>query len=275
MSQPPAATTSVPEGATRRQWLTLMVLSLGLAIVVIDSTIVNVAIPSIQKEFNASFKSLEWVNSIYSLVFASLIITWGRVGDQVGRKRIFIAGVTVFVLGSVFAGSARSINMLILARAIQGFGAAMTSPSTLSIISGTFTGKMRGIAFGVWGAVAGAAAALGPLLGGWLTTNASWRWAFYINVPIGIAAVIGAALVIQASRETRSKLSFDIPGIILVGLGVGGIVFGLIEGQTYGWLKPKLPFTIGNWTWPFTEVSVTIVAFVVGAAAVTRCSTSP
>ena len=267
MSQPPAATASVPEGATRRQWLTLMVLSLGLAIVVIDSTIVNVAIPSIQKEFNASFKSLEWVNSIYSLVFASLIITWGRVGDQVGRKRIFIAGVTVFVLGSVFAGSARSINMLILARAIQGFGAAMTSPSTLSIISGTFTGKMRGIAFGVWGAVAGAAAALGPLLGGWLTTNASWRWAFYINVPIGIAAVIGAALVIQESRETRSKLSFDIPGIILVGLGVGGIVFGLIEGQTYGWLTPKLPFTIGNWTWPFTQVSVTIVAFVVGAVA--------
>ena len=157
--------------------------------------------------------------------------------------------------------------MLIAARAIQGLGAAMTSPSTLSIISGTFIGKMRGVAFGVWGAVAGAAAALGPLLGGWLTTNASWRWAFYINIPIGIAAVIGAALVIQESRETRGKLTFDIPGIILVGLGVGAVVFGLIEGQTYGWIKPKLPFTIGNWTWPFTEVSVTVVAFVVGAVA--------
>jgi EmrB/QacA subfamily drug resistance transporter len=267
MSQSPAATATAPEGATRRQWLTLLVLSLGLAIIIIDGTIVNVAIPSIQKEFNASFKSLEWVNSIYSLVFASLIITWGRIGDQVGRKRIFMAGITVFVLGSVFAGSARGINMLIAARAIQGLGAAMTSPSTLSIISGTFIGKMRGVAFGVWGAVAGAAAALGPLLGGWLTTNASWRWAFYINIPIGIAAVIGAALVIQESRETRGKVTFDIPGIILVGLGVGAVVFGLIEGQTYGWLKPKLPFTIGNWTWPFTEVSVTVVAFVVGAVA--------
>ena len=267
MSQPLAATATAPQGATRRQWLTLLVLSLGLAIVIIDGTIVNVAIPSIQKEFNASFKSLEWVNSIYSLVFASLIITWGRIGDQVGRKRIFMAGITVFVLGSVFAGSARSINMLIVARAIQGLGAAMTSPSTRSIISGTFIGKMRGVAFGVWGAVAGAAAALGPLLGGWLTTNATWRWAFYINIPIGIAAIIGAALVIQESRETRGKLSFDIPGIVLVGLGVGAIVFGLIEGQTYGWLKPKLPFTIGNWTWPFTEVSVTVVAFVVGAVA--------
>ena len=116
MSQPPAAMANAPEGATRRQWLTLLVLSLGLAIVIIDSTIVNVAIPSIQKEFDASFKSLEWVNSIYSLVFASLIITWGRIGDQVGRKRIFIAGVTVFVLGSVFAGASRSINMLIAAR---------------------------------------------------------------------------------------------------------------------------------------------------------------
>ena len=103
MSQSPAATATAPEGATRRQWLTLLVLSLGLAIVIIDGTIVNVAIPSIQKEFNASFKSLEWVNSIYSLVFASLIITWGRIGDQVGRKRIFMAGITVFVLGSVFA----------------------------------------------------------------------------------------------------------------------------------------------------------------------------
>jgi EmrB/QacA subfamily drug resistance transporter len=267
MSQSPAATAAAPDGATRRQWLTLLVLSLGLAIVIIDGTIVNVAIPSIQKEFDASFKSLEWVNSIYSLVFASLIITWGRIGDQVGRKRIFIAGITVFVLGSVFAGASRSINMLIAARAIQGLGAAMTSPSTLSIISGTFIGKMRGVAFGVWGAVAGAAAALGPLLGGWLTTNASWRWAFYINIPIGIAAVIGAALVIQESRETRGKVTFDIPGIILVGLGVGAVVFGLIEGQTYGWLKPKLPFTIGNWTWPFTEVSVTVVAFVVGAVA--------
>jgi EmrB/QacA subfamily drug resistance transporter len=178
-----------------------------------------------------------------------------------------MVGITVFVLGSVFAGSARSINMLIAARAIQGLGAAMTSPSTLSIISGTFIGKMRGVAFGVWGAVAGAAAALGPLLGGWLTTNASWRWAFYINIPIGIAAVIGAALVIQESRETRGKLTFDIPGIILVGLGVGAVVFGLIEGQTYGWVKPKLPFTIGNWAWPFTEVSVSLVAFVVGAVA--------
>ena len=250
---------------TRRQWLTLLVLSLGLAIVIIDGTIVNVAIPSIQKEFNASFKQLEWVNSVYSLIFAAFIITWGRVGDQVGRKRIFIAGVTVFVLGSVLAGGARTIEMLIAARAIQGFGAAMTSPSTLSIVSGTFVGRARGIAFGIWGAVAGAAAALGPLIGGWLTTNATWRWAFYINLPIGLVAIIGALMVIKESRErSTGKLTFDIPGIILVGFGIGAIVFGLIEGTSYGWWKIKQTFTIGGWTWPLKEISPTPVAFAVG-----------
>lgn len=249
---------------TRRQWLTLLVLSLGLAIVIIDGTIVNVAIPSIQREFNASFKQLEWVNSVYSLIFAAFIITWGRIGDQVGRKRIFIAGVTTFVVGSVLAGGSRTIEVLIAARAVQGFGAAMTSPSTLSIVSGTFTGRARGIAFGVWGAVAGAAAALGPLLGGWLTTNATWRWAFYINLPIGLIAIIGSLLVIQESREHRSKLSFDIPGIILVGLGIGSIVFGLIEGTTYGWWRVKEPLQLGAWTWPLTQLSVTPVAFALG-----------
>ena len=266
--RPEPRTPEAGDRITRRQWLTLLVLSLGLAIVIIDSTIVNVAIPSIQREFNASFKQLEWVNSVYSLVFAAFIITWGRIGDQVGRKRIFIAGVSVFVAGSAVAGASRSIEMLIAARAVQGFGAAMTSPSTLSIVSGTFTGRARGIAFGVWGAVAGAAAALGPLLGGWLTTNASWRWAFFINLPIGIAAILGALFVIQESRENRGKLSFDVPGIILIGLGIGLIVFGLIEGTTYGWWKVKQPLELGAWTWPLTEISVTPVAFALGGVLV-------
>lgn len=248
---------------TRRQWLTLLVLSLGLAIVIIDSTIVNVAIPSIRKEFNATLQQLEWVNSIYALIYAALIVTWGRIGDQIGRKRIFIAGVVVFVIGSLVAGAASSINMLILARVIQGLGAGMTSPSTLSIVSATFTGRARGIAFGVWGAVAGASAALGPLLGGWLTTNASWRWGFYINLPIGLIAIIGSILLIQESRDSARKLTFDIPGIFLTGFGIGSMVFGLIEGQTYGWLKPKQPFSIGSWTWPYENVSITFVSMVI------------
>jgi len=251
-------------GATRRQWLSLLVLSLGLAIVIIDSTIVNVAIPSIQKEFNASLKDLEWVNSIYSLVYAALIVTWGRIGDQIGRKRIFIAGILTFVLGSALAGASQSIGFLIGARTIQGLGAAMTSPSTLSIISATFTGRMRGVAFGVWGAVAGAAAALGPLLGGWLITSASWRWAFYINLPIGVVAILGALFVVRESRQEDTRLTFDVPGILLVALGIGGIVFGLIEGQSYGWWQPRQPFTLGNWTWPLADLSITPVSFAIG-----------
>jgi len=253
----------VPAGRpTRRQWLTLLVLSLGLAIVIIDSTIVNVAIPSIRAEFNATLQQLEWVNSIYALIYAALIVTWGRIGDQIGRKRIFIAGVVMFVAGSLLAGAAGSINMLIFARVIQGLGAAMTSPSTLSIVSATFTGRARGIAFGVWGAVAGASAALGPLLGGWLTTNASWRWGFYINLPIGLIAIIGSILLIQESRERGRKLTFDIPGILLTGFGIGAMVFGLIEGQTYGWLQPKRAFSIGTWTWPYENVSITFVSMI-------------
>ena len=253
-----------PGGATRRQWLSLLVLSLGLAIVVIDTTIVNVAIPSIQQEFSASLKNLEWVNSIYSLVFASLIVTWGRIGDQIGRRRIFIAGVLVFMLGSALAGASQSIGFLIGARAIQGLGAAMISPSTLSIISGTFAGRMRGVAFGIWGAVAGAAAAVGPLLGGWLTTTASWRWAFYVNLPIGVVAILGALFVVRESREENASLTFDIPGILLVALGIGGIVFALIEGQSYGWWRPRQPFTLGDWTWPLRNLSITPVSFALG-----------
>lgn len=248
---------------TRRQWLTLLVLSLGLAIVIIDGTIVNVAIPSIRKEFNATLQQLEWVNSIYALIYAALIVTWGRIGDQIGRKRIFIAGVVMFVIGSLLAGAAANITMLILARVIQGLGAAMTSPSTLSIVSATFTGRARGIAFGVWGAVAGASAALGPLLGGWLTTNASWRWGFYINLPVGLIAIIGSILLLQESRDSDHKLTFDIPGIFLTGFGIGAMVFGLIEGQTYGWLKPKQPFSIGSWTWPYENVSITFASMVI------------
>src|SRR5438128_460518 len=153
---PHAASTEMKP--TRAQWLTLLVLCFALLIIIIDVTIVNVTLPSIRKEFNASLSSLEWITAIYALVFAAFIITWGRIGDEIGRRRIFIAGVGVFVVGSVIVGISSSIAMMLVGRFIQGFGAAMTSPSTLSILSTTFTGRMRGIAFGLWGRTAGAAA---------------------------------------------------------------------------------------------------------------------
>lgn len=250
---------------TRAQWLTLAVLCMALLIVIIDVTIVNVTIPAIRAEFDASLASIEWITAIYALVFAAFIITWGRIGDEIGRRRIFIAGVVVFAIGSIIVGISSSITMILVGRLVQGFGAAMTSPSTLSILSTTFTGRMRGIAFGLWGATAGAAAAFGPLLGGFLTTYVSWRWAFLINVPVGIIAVVGAYLYIKESRDTTRKHTYDIVGVVLSALGFSALVFGLIEGQTYGWLTPKETFTLGSFAWGSDAVSITLVAFALAA----------
>jgi EmrB/QacA subfamily drug resistance transporter len=250
---------------TTRQWMSLLVLGLGLAIVIIDGTIVNVVLPSISRDFDANLRDLQWVNSLYALVYAALIVTFGRIGDQFGRRLLFVIGVIVFVAGSALSGAASSIGMLIGARALQGLGAAMTSPSTLSIISSTFTGRTRGIAFGVWGAIAGASAALGPLLGGWLTTIASWRWAFYINLPIGAIAVIGAFLLVDESRAGAGHADVDGLGILFIGVGVGALVLGLIQGQAYGWIHPRGGFAVGSWAWPFAAFSLSFASFVVAA----------
>jgi EmrB/QacA subfamily drug resistance transporter len=254
----------LPATETSRQWLSLLVLGLGLAIVIIDGTIVNVIMPSISREFNANLRDLQWVNSVYALVYAALIVTFGRIGDQFGRRLLFVLGVLLFTAGSVLSGAAPTVGLLIAARAVQGLGAAMTSPSTLSIISGTFTGRMRGVAFGVWGAIAGASAAIGPLLGGWLATNASWRWAFFINVPVGALAVLGALLLVRESRAAGERSAVDVPGILLISVGVGALVLGLIEGQAYGWLLPRNGFSLGSWAWPF-GISVSLASFVLAA----------
>ncbi|HZQ10704.1 MAG TPA: MFS transporter [Anaerolineae bacterium] len=249
---------------TRAQWLTLLVLCAALLIIIVDVSIVNVTIPAIRQEFNASLADIEWINAVYALVFAAFIITWGRIGDEVGRRRIFIAGVVVFVIGSVLTGLGQSIPMILVGRFIQGFGAAMTSPSTLSILSTTFTGRMRGVAFGLWGATAGAAGAFGPLLGGFLTTYFSWRWAFLINLPIGLLAILGAYHYIKESKDQTRKHSYDLVGVVLAAVGFASVVFGLIEGQTYGWLTPTHPFAIGSITWPHENISIAPVAIIVG-----------
>jgi EmrB/QacA subfamily drug resistance transporter len=247
---------------TRAQWLTLLVLCTALLIIIVDVTIVNVTIPSIRQEFGVSLADIEWVSAIYALVFAAFIITWGRIGDAIGRRRIFVAGVVVFVLGSVMVGLAPTIGIVLLGRFVQGFGAAMTSPATLSILSTTFTGRMRGVAFGLWGATAGAAGAVGPLLGGFLTAYVSWRWAFLINIPIGAVAILGAYLYIQESRDLARKHSYDFVGVILAALGFALLVFGLIEGQNYGWLVARAPFQIGSFMWSVGNLAITPVAFV-------------
>src|SRR6266851_4083245 len=204
----PASEGTGPASATgstkieRKQLLILLVLSLSLAIIVIDATIVIVAQYQIQKDFRISLKDLEWITSLYALVFGSFLLTWGKLSDEFGRKRIFVSGISLFIAGSIIDGFSQDLTQILVGRVIQGFGAAMASPSTLSILTTTFTGKARSVAFGIWGATAGAAAVLGPVLGGYFTTYISWRWAFFINIPIGIAALVGAALVM---RETRFK----------------------------------------------------------------------
>lgn len=261
-----AATDSGDSRLTGRQWIILVVLSLSLAIIIIDASIVNVTLPAISNDFKASIPDLQWITSSYALVYAALLITFGRLSDTLGRRLLFILGVVAFGVGSVIVGAANGVDIIIVGRVIQGIGAAMASPSTLSILSVSFTGRSRGIAFGIWGATAGAGGALGPLLGGVFTTNFSWRWAFLINVPIVIIAVIGSLLFVAESRDESSRHQTDLGGIILASLGFAAIVLGFIEAPTYGWIRPTTTaFTVASYSWPTTApVSLPMVAFIAG-----------
>jgi len=250
----------------RRRWFALGILSMSLMLIVLDSTIVNIAFPAIRSTFNAPFSDAEWVNSIYSLIFGAALITWGKLGDQYGRRNIFMAGAGLFGLSSLGVGLAPTIGVMIAFRALQGLAAAMMSPSTLSIISGTFKGRERGIAFGVWGATAGVSAALGPLLGGWLIeygTNImaeSWRLAFLINVPLAVIAIVGSLWAIREIRDERKIHKVDWLGIALATLSLGAIVAGTIEGQTYGWLYASKVFVLGSLHYPNLPVGAAISA---------------
>lgn len=247
-----------------RRWIALLILSLSLTLVIMDATIVNVTIPSIVSDFDATFRDAEWVNTIYSLVYAATLILWGKIGDQYGRRLLFVIGVVIFGVGSVLVGLSTSITMMVGSRALQGVGAAILSPSTLSIVTTTFKGKERGIAFGIWGATAGVSAALGPLIGGYLTDHASWHWAFFINVPVVIVAFFGAFWAINESRDPNTKRYFDVPGTLLGGFGLAGVVFGIIEGQAYGWWKPDAQFSVLGWDWPSNDISLVPVSIGLG-----------
>ncbi len=242
-----------------------MVLTLGVSMIIVDATVVNVAIPTIINDLGLSAPDAEWMNTIYSLVFAALLISIGRAGDLWGRRRLFVAGVIVFVAASMWAGRAGSAQSLIAARLVQGVGGAMILPSTLSSVNAMFRGRERAIAFGVWGSVIGGMAALGPLVGGWLTTDHSWRWIFYINVPVGFLAVVVALRLVPETRDEHASRGLDVAGVLTSTLGLGALVFSLIEGQRYGWWRPTGDFSALGLEWPLRELSVVPVGFLTAA----------
>jgi EmrB/QacA subfamily drug resistance transporter len=251
--------------SSARRWLGLVFISLGVALIIVDSTIVNVAVPSIVEDLGITSTQVQWVQEAYTLVFASLLLLFGSLADKFGRRRMLLIGIVVFTIASVLAAFAPTGDLLILARLIQGVGGAMVLPTTLSLINATFRGRERGIAFAVWGSTIGGMVAVGPLLGGWLTTAFSWRWAFGINVPLGIIIFIGVLLTVTESREARYG-KIDFLGAALSVLIFGPLVFGLIEGRTYGWWLTDTPMQIGEFTWPF-DISPVPIAFAISALA--------
>lgn len=240
--------TAEPQAETSLlQWLGLLAIALGVALIVVDTTIVNVIIPSIIEDLNTGSTEAQWIQESYAIVFAALLLVVGRIADIVGARRVFLAGVIVFGATSILAGLAPGGGLLVVARFLQGVGAAMILPTSLALLNATFTGKARGQAFAVWGSTIGAAAALGPLLGGWLAEHVSWRWAFGINVPLAALIVVGVLTCIQRSPRVPGRL--DALGAVLSVLGLGLLAFGLIEGRTYGWITSKEPLDIGGITW--------------------------
>lgn len=253
------------ERPNRRAWAGLWVLAIALGMIVLDGTVVGVALPSIIRDLHMDLTAAQWVNSLYSVVFAAPLLTVGRLGDRFGRRRFLLVGVSVFVIGSVLAALSTAEPGLLVARAVQGIGAALVLPSTLSTVNATFQGRDRAAAFGIWGAVMSGAAAIGPLLGGWITQVSSWQVIFWINVPLGVAVIVAAVLLVDETRSADRSPGVDVVGPVLSGLGLGLLVFGLIESSALGWWAPKADLNLGVFTWPSTApVSAVPVAIAVG-----------
>ncbi len=218
-------------------WI-LIATILGSSMAFIDSSVVNVALPRLQVELLASASSVQWVVEAYALFLGALILIGGSLGDQFGRKRIFLLGVIVFTIASVFCGISQNIEQLIIARSVQGIGGALLTPGSLAIIRSSFDSAERGKAIGTWSGFSAITSALGPLLGGWLVQNTSWRWIFFINVPLAVIVLIVSVLHLPESTSGEGKKHLDFPGAILTALGLGGVVYGLIQAENVGFADP-------------------------------------
>ena len=223
-----------------RKWLTLGAVAFGLFMIMLDNTIVNVALPSIQRDLGIGISELEWVFNGYALTFGVLMLTGGKLADLLGRRLIFIVGLLIFTAASLGCGLATSGSILIGARVVQGIGSALMNPATLSIITATFPPRQRGMAIGIWAGVAALALAIGPLVGGLITQHISWNWIFFINVPVGVLAIIVTRLVVDESRDTSTEQRLDLPGLLTSGIGLFALTYALIEANTYGWTSGRI-----------------------------------
>jgi EmrB/QacA subfamily drug resistance transporter len=231
-------------GRTRTNpWLAVVVLCVAQFMIVLDATIVNVALPSIQRGLRFSPSSLQWVINMYTLIFGGFMLLGGRAGDLVGRKRVFGAGIVLFTGASLLNGLAQSSGMLIAGRGLQGLGGALLAPAVLSIITTTFSDITdRAKAMAIWSTIAAGGGAVGLLLGGVLTDLASWRWIFFVNVPVGVALIVATVKFVPESRLNATRRTLDLPGAVSVTAGLLVLVFGIVKSNSYGWGSPR---TIG------------------------------
>lgn len=246
------------------KWLPLIVLSLALMIIVIDTTVLNVSIKNILEDLDTSVQGIQWVISAYSLTLAAFTVTGGRLGDLFGRKRMFVIGAILFAIGSLITSLSPSIAWVIIGNAIvEGIGAALMMPATASLLVSTYKGKERAIGFAVWGAVAATGAALGPIVGGYLTTHFSWRWAFRINLIVVLLLLLGARFIAE-SRDKSEKAELDVTGVILSSIGLTSLVYGFIESSSYGWWNATKEFAVLGHDFAPLGLSVTPITILIG-----------
>ncbi|MGH3208504.1 MAG: MFS transporter [Trebonia sp.] len=232
-----------------RKWLPLVAICAGACMLLVDVTIVNVALPDMARQLHTTFSDLQWVIDLYALVLGALVLTVGAVADRFGRRRLYLIGLVLFAAASLACGLAPNVGLLIAARGVQGVGAAAMFATTMALISNTYTGRERGMAFGIWGAVNGAASAVGPIIGGLLTANFGWRWIFLVNLPVSVVAVVMTLRVITESKDPHPK-RVDLPGMASFTIAVGALTYALIRGA-----------------WGSAETIALIVVAVVGLAA--------
>jgi EmrB/QacA subfamily drug resistance transporter len=238
-----------------RTWWPLVAVSLGTFMLLVDVTIVNVALPNMAADLKTSFSSLQWVVDVYALALAALLLGAGTVADRLGHRRVYVAGLLLFALASLASGLSPNSGMLILARGVQGLGGAAMFATTFALLNSTYQGRDRGTAYGVWGAIGGASAAIGPIVGGLLTEGLSWRWIFFVNLPVSVLTVALCLVVLDPDSGEGKRTGVDLPGMLSFSLAAGGLTYGLILAGDHGWGAPAA-------LWWFATAAVALIAFV-------------